>query len=181
MEEYYSNDSLTAYTTDDGILIEEKKKGSLKMLLLIMGMGLLMLVGGFLIGMFGGTIGLAMSPWLIWGSIIVLAVGVIAFVIKMAMNQDPKITVNTTTHTITVRGKIIPFSDIETIVSQEQSMMSKTMVFAFMMIGGKKKSLFSTAIVAPDPKEMTNFISNINDMVQKGKLSDAVLEEMDKI
>ncbi|MCH2226116.1 MAG: hypothetical protein MK066_15210 [Crocinitomicaceae bacterium] len=46
-------------------------------------------------------------------------------------------------------------------------MMGKTMMFAFMMINGKKKSLFSTAIVAPDPKEMIDFISNLHDVVQK--------------
>ena len=67
MEQYYSNDSLTAFKTEDGILIEEKKKGSLKMLLVIMGLGVLMLVGGFLIGLFGGTIGLAMAGKFTWG------------------------------------------------------------------------------------------------------------------
>ncbi|MFK7787595.1 MAG: hypothetical protein AB8B56_20905 [Crocinitomicaceae bacterium] len=180
MEQYYSNDSLTAFNTDDGILIEEKKKGPLKMLLLLLGLSVLIILGGFLIGMFGGTIGLAMAPWLIWGGAIVTAICIIAFILKLVMNQDPKITFNTTTHTVSVRGKNIPFSDIETIVSQEQSMMSKTMVVAFMVINGKKKSLFSTAIVATNPKEMTAFIDNLNDLVQKGKLSDAVVDEMAK-
>ena len=168
MEQYYSNDSFTAFNTEDGILIEEKKKGSLKMLLIILGLGVLMLIGGFVIGLFGGTIGLAMAPWLIWGSALVIAVAVIAFVIKLVMNQDPKIVFNTKNNELSLRGKIIPFSDIESISPQEQPMMGKTMMFAFMMINGKKKSLFSTAILAPDPKEMIDFISNLDDVVQKG-------------
>lgn len=180
MEQYYSNDSLTAFNTEDGILIEEKKKGSLKMLLVIMGLGVLMLIGGFLIGLFGGTIGLAMAPWLIWGAAIVIAIAIIAFVLKMVMNQDPNIIFNTKTKELSMRGKVIPFADIESITSQEQAMMGKTMIVAFMMIHGKKKSLFSTAIVAPNPKEMTAFIANLQDLVQKGNLSDAVVDEMAK-
>ncbi|MDG1332209.1 MAG: hypothetical protein P8P74_07755 [Crocinitomicaceae bacterium] len=178
MEQYYSNDSLTAFNTEYGVLIEEKKKGSLKMLLVILGLGVLMLIGGFVIGIIGGNIGLAMAPWLIWGSALVIAVAVIAFVIKLVVNSDPKITFNTKKHELHLRGKVIPFADIESITNQEQPMMGKTMMFAFMMINGKKKSLFSTAIVAPDPKEMASFIANLNDLVQKGKLSDAVVDEM---
>jgi hypothetical protein len=169
MEQYYSKDSLTAFNTEDGILIEEKKKGSLKMLLVILGLGVLMLVGGFVIGLFGGTIGLAMAPWLIWGAALVIAVAVIAFIIKLVMNQDPKILFNTKKDELSLRGKIIPFAHIESITHQEQPMMGKTMMFAFMMINAKKKSLFSTAIVALNPKEMADFISNLNDVVQKGK------------
>ncbi|MCH2226115.1 MAG: hypothetical protein MK066_15205 [Crocinitomicaceae bacterium] len=119
MEQYYSNDSFTAFKTEDGILIEEKKKGSLKMLLIILGLGVLMLIGGFVIGLFGGTIGLAMAPWLIWGSALVIAVAVIAFVITLVMNRDPKIVFNTKNNELSLRGKIIPFSDIESIAPQE--------------------------------------------------------------
>ena len=150
------------------------------MLLLILGLGVLMLIGGLLIGMFGGTIGFAMAPWLIWGAALVIAIAIIVFILKLVINADPKITFNTQKHELTVRGKVIPFSDITSITSQEQSMMGKTMVFAFMLINGKKKSLFSTAIAVSNPKEMTQFISELNDFIQKGNLSDAVIDEMNK-
>ncbi len=147
------------------------------MLFYILGMGILMLLGGVLLGIFGGNIGRAVGPWLVWGAILVLAVTVIAFIVKLAVNQDPNITFNKNTRELTVRGKVIPFSDITSIVHQEQSMMSKTMVFAFLMINGKKKSLFSTAVVAPKPQEMINFISDLNELVQNGESTDTAEEE----
>lgn len=52
-----------------------------------------------------------------------------------------------------------------------QQMMGRTMTVAFIMTGGKKKSLFSTAIVVPQPKEMEDFINSLNDVVQNGKSS----------
>jgi len=180
MEQYYSNDSLTAYHTEDGILIEEKKKGTLKMLVFILGMGILMFVGGLVLGILGGNIGRAVGPWLVWGGALVVVVGVVAFIIKLAMNQDPKITFNKKTQELTLRGKVIPFSDIVSIDYQEQPIMSKTMMFAFLMINGKKKSLFSTGIATPKPKEMINFISDLSDLVQEKETSKVVEEETAK-
>ena len=168
MEQFFANDSFTAYHTEEGILIEERKKGTLKMLLTILGLGLLMLVGGILITLFGGTIGRGVGPWLFWGALLVLAVGVVAFIIKMAMNQDPKIVLNKHTREIQVRGKLIPFGDVSKIDYQEQTMMSKTMVIAFLIVNGKKKSLFSTAIVAPEPKATISFLNDLNDFIQNG-------------
>lgn len=169
MEQYYSNDSLTAFKTDSGVLIEEKKKGSLKMLLVILGLGMLMLLGGFVLGFFGGNIGLAVAPFMIWGSVLVIAVAVIAFIIKLAVNADPKIIFDTTKNELSLRGKTHSFTNIEQIVHQEQAMIGKTMMFAFLMIGGKKKSLFSTAVVAPNPQEMIDFIAELNKIIQGGK------------
>lgn len=169
MENYYSTDSFTAFKTDNGIIIEEKKKGSLKMLLVIIGLGILMLIGGFVLGLFGGSIGLAMAPFLIWGSALVLVVAVIAFILNMVASSDRKITFDTTTNELTYRKKVVSFNTIEQLSYQEQSMMGRTMVFAFLMIGGKKKSLFSTAIVVPNPKEMIDFIQELNQVIQNGK------------
>ena len=70
------------------------------MVLTILGMGALMLLAGLLIGIFGGTIGRAVGPWLVWGSILVIVVGVVSFIIKLAMNQDPKIVLNKHTQEI---------------------------------------------------------------------------------
>ncbi|MCR9171054.1 MAG: hypothetical protein NXI10_01065 [bacterium] len=177
MEQFYVCDSLTAYSTEDGILIEEKKKGTLKMVLTILLMGVLMLIGGLLIGIFGGTIGMAVGPWLIWGSILVLAVAVISFIIKLAMNQDPKITLNKHTKEVTMRGKVIAFSDISAIDYSEQSMMSKTMVIAFLIVNGKKKSLFSTALVSKNPKETVSFIKDLERFIQNEGHKDASKED----
>ena len=179
MEQYYANDSFTAYHTEDGILIEEKKKASLKMLLMILGLGILMVVGGAAISLLGGTIGRAVGPWLVWGGGLVLVVSIVAFIIKLVINQDPKIVLNRHTREISVRGKVIPFSDISSIEHQEQAMMSKTMFFAFMIINGKKKSLFSTAIVAPKPQDAINFISGLNTFVQSGgESTEAITQEV---
>ncbi|MCJ8290577.1 MAG: hypothetical protein HRT58_12990 [Crocinitomicaceae bacterium] len=169
MEQYYSNDSLTAFTTEDGIYIEEKKKGSLKMLLVILGLGVLFVVGAFIIALVGGTIGRGVAPAFFWGGILIAAVALIAFFVKLAIQSDPKITFNTGNNELSVRGKVFAFSDIEEIAPHMQLMMGRTMIVAFIMTGGKKKSLFSTSIVVSDPKEMEGFISNLNDVVQKGK------------
>lgn len=169
MENYYSNDSLTAFKVENGIVIEEKKKGSLKMLLVILGLGVLMLIGGFVLGLFGGTIGLAVAPFLIWGSALVLLVAIIAFILNMAASSDRTITFDTATNELTYRKKVIPFTTIEQLTYQEQAMMGKTMIFAFLLIGGKKKSLFSTAIVVSNPKEMIDFVQELNQVIQNGK------------
>jgi len=180
MEQYYSNDSLKAYKIEDGVQIEEKKKGTFKMLIVILGLGILVLVAGLIVGVFGSSIGRTVAPWLIWGSLLILAVATISFIIKLALNADPNITFNTTKREVSVRGKVIPFSDIEAIHSQEQPLLGKTMVFAFILIKGKKKSLFSTAIATANPKEMTEFIGSLNDLIQKCNLSDSVVNEMSK-
>lgn len=169
MENYYSNDSLTAFKVENGIVIEEKKKGSLKMLLVILGLGVLLLIGGFVLGLFGGTIGLAVAPFLIWGSALVLVVAIIAFILNMVASSDRTITFDTATNELTYRKKVIPFNTIEHLAYQEQAMMGKTMIFAFLLIGGKKKSLFSTAIVVPNPKEMIDFVQELNQVIQNGK------------
>lgn len=147
------------------------------MLLFILGMGILMLIGGVAFTFFGGNIGRAVGPWLFWGALLVLAVAILAFIIKLAANQDPKIVFDKNKQELTVRGKVIPFSNIASIVHQEQAMMSKTMFFAFMMINGKKKSLFSTAVVAPKPQEMINFIEELSQFVQGNDTREAAKEE----
>ncbi len=169
MEQYYTHDSFIAFKTDNGMVIEEKKKGSIKMLLVIIGLGLLMLVGGFIIGLFGGNIGRIVAPFLIWGAALVLVVAIIAFIIKMVVSSDPKITFDTSSNELTLRGKSIPFENITQLMYQEQAMMGRTMVFAFLMINGKKKSLFSTGIVANDPTSMSQFIQELNDTLQQAK------------
>lgn len=169
MEQYYSNDSLTAFKTETGIHIEERKKGSLKMILLITGLGLAAMIAAFGLGMIGGNIGRIMAPFLFWGGGLILVIGLLGFIIKGAIQGDPKLTIDTTKNELTVRGKIYPFSQVDEIVTQKQDMMGRTMIVAFMMIAGKKKSLFSTAIVVPKPIEMEEFISNLNTIVQDSK------------
>ncbi|XOV66069.1 MAG: hypothetical protein ACFHU9_10575 [Fluviicola sp.] len=167
MELFFENDSVTAFRVEEGILIEEKKKGTLKMLLYILLMGIAMLIGGILLGLFGGTIGRGVGPWLVWGAIIVLGISVIALILKLVINHESKITFDKKTRELRVRGKVIPFSSISSIVHQEQSMMSKTMFFAFLIVNGKKKSLFSTAIVAQKPQQVINFIAELDAFVKE--------------
>lgn len=110
-----------------------------------------------------------MAPFLFWGGGLILVIGLLGFIIKGAIQGDPKLTIDTTKNELTVRGKIYPFSQVDEIVTQKQDMMGRTMIVAFMMIAGKKKSLFSTAIVVPKPIEMEEFISNLNTIVQDSK------------
>ncbi len=170
MEEYYSNDSFTAFKSENGIVIEEKKKGSIKMLVAIIGIGILVLIGGFITGLFGGNIGLAIAPFLIWGSALVLVIALIAFILKLFVSpSNTKITFDTTTNELTLRGKVIPFGDITQLSYQEQAMMGRTMIVAFLIVKGKKKSLFNTGIMTTDPIGMNNFIQELNALIQKEK------------
>ena len=169
MEQYYTNQFLTAYNTEDGIYIEEKQKGSFKMLFVLLGLSLLIVVGGFLIGMFGGNIGRIMAPFLIWGGAIVLTVCILVFILKVIIKFDPKITFDKNKKELGVRGKVFPFDSIEKIEPNLQAMFGKTMCVAFIHTGGKKKSLFSTSIVVPEPRDMEDLINGLNDFVQKSK------------
>lgn len=169
MEHYYSNNSFTAFKTEDGIHIEEIKKGSYKMLLAAIAFALVALIGGFLLGFLGGKIGAIVAPIFIWGSLLIIAISVIAFVLRMLIKTDPKIIFSGSKKEVSVRGKLYAFSTIDEISLIMQNMMGRTMFSVFIKTGGKKKSLFSTAIVVSDSKEMEAFIETLNELVQQGK------------
>ena len=169
MEPIMTNESFTAFSTDSGIVIEEKKKGSVKMVLIIMGVSVLMIVLAFVIGLFGGTVGRIMGFFLFWGGALCFAIALIALIIRTAINADPKITFDSNSGTVTIRGKVIPFSDIEQIAPQLQIVMGRTMVVAMMVIKGKKKSIFSTAIVVKDPADIQDLIAALDQLIQDSK------------
>lgn len=169
MEPLMSHDSFTAFTSETGIHIEEKKKGALKMVLVFMGISILMVILGFILGLFVGDMGRAIGFFFIWGGALIFVISLIAFFLKIAINADPKITFDTTTNTLTLRGKVFPFADIDQIAPQMQLIMGRTMVMAMLIIKGKKKSLFSTGIVVSDPAEMQEFVATLDQLVQTAK------------
>jgi hypothetical protein len=169
MEPIMTHNSFDAFTTDSGIYIEEKKKGSVKMVLIFLGFSLLMIILGFILGFFGGAGGRIVAFFFIWGGGLVFVVALIAFFLKLAINADPKITFDTNSNTLTLRGKVIPFADIEQIGPQMQIIMGRTMVMAMMIIKGKKKSLFSTGIVVTDTRDIEDLIAALDQLVQDSK------------
>lgn len=109
-------DSLTTFKTDSGVLIEEKNKGFLKMLLVILRLGVIMLLGGFILDFFAENIGLTMAPFMIWFS---------ALIISIAVITNPKLIFDTTKNQLCLRIKTHSFTNIEQIFHQEQAMMGK--------------------------------------------------------
>ncbi len=164
-----THNSFTAFSTDSGIVIEEKKKGAMKMMLVILGIAVLMVVFSFALALVGGTIGRPIAPIFFWGGILVFVIAIIALILRTAINTDPKISFDTDSNTVNVRGKIIPFSDIEQISPQLQTVMGRTMVVAMMIIKGKKKSIFSTAIVVTDPSVIKELIAALDQIIQDSK------------
>lgn len=169
MEPIMTHNSFTAFSSDSGIVIEEKRKGAMKMMLVVMGIAVLMVVLAFVFGFVGGAIGRPLAPVFFWGGILIFATAVVAVLLKLAINADPKITFDTTSNTLTLRGKVIPFSDIEQIGPQMQIIMGRTMVMAMMVIKGKKKSVFSTGIVVTDTRDMEDLIAAMNQLIQDSK------------
>ena len=169
MEPIMTHNSFTAFSTESGIVIEEKKKGAMKMMLVVMGFSVLMVVLSFVLALVGGSIGRPIAPIFFWGGILIFATVIVAVLLKLAINADPKITFDTTSNTLSLRGKVIPFADIEQIGPQMQIIMGRTMVMAMMVIKGKKKSLFSTGIVVTDTRDMEDLIAAMNQLIQDSK------------
>lgn len=162
-----SNDSFDATEVPEGLLITEKKKGALKMLLVFVGMSILMILLAILLALTVGntTFVQIIAPVLFWGGILVGLVTVIGVIVKFSQNRDPKILFNKTTSTLYMRGKEIPFTDISRVVFQSQDMLGKTATFIFLMVNDKKKTLFTTSVVTKDVQGMQNLKERIEEMV----------------
>ena len=152
-------------TTEDGFLLTEKGKGPLKMVLIISGLAILAIVLAIPVGVMGGNIGRIFAPILFWGGILIVAVSIIAIILRFAIPRDPKILFNTTTSELHIRGKVIPFSNISDVNVNVQNMMGKNMVVVFLIVNGKKRSLFSTSIVSQDPSAIETMAEELKNLV----------------
>lgn len=147
-----SNDSFEAGEIPDGLVIEEKKKGAVKMLLVLSGIAVVMIGLSLLLALFApdSTLVQFIAPILFWGGSIVAIVSFIAIVMKSVKNSDPVILFNSATSTLTLRGRDIPFNAISNVTHQTQNMMGQTANFIFLTVNGKRTTLFSLSVISKD-------------------------------
>ncbi|MFT5778046.1 MAG: hypothetical protein ACI837_000994 [Crocinitomicaceae bacterium] len=160
-----TTDTFAGVITDDGFLLTEKGNGPMKMVLIFFGLGVVAFIVSIPLAVMGGTIGVIFAPILFWGGILIAAACIIAVTLRFAIKRDPNILFNTKTSELNIRGKVIPFSDISDITTNIQNMMGKTMVVVFLVVNGKKKSLFSTSIVSNNPGAIEDMADELKTLV----------------
>jgi hypothetical protein len=161
-----SNDSFVASTTEDGILITEKRKGPLKMVFIFLGLSMLAILLSFVLVALAGTFGRIIAPFLFWGAILIAVITLIALLLKVIIKIDPIILFNTQLKELYIRGQVIPFAEISDINCQLQRVMGKTAAVVFLIIDGKKKSLFSTSIMTNDPGSIEELADSLSTLVK---------------
>lgn len=169
MELITSNDSFDAYKTDFGYQINEKKNSAKKMSLITIVIGALF-VGISFIDL------LSLSDWewihlvfhgvLLYGGIMLLAVGIILFIAKGVMGGEPISTFNSETKEFTSRGKITPFSHMIDITVQSNEVMGKNLTVILYKRNGKKRGLVPGTLMMKDTSGLQAFVKDLNDMIQ---------------
>ncbi|MFT5778047.1 MAG: hypothetical protein ACI837_000995 [Crocinitomicaceae bacterium] len=161
-----SNDSFVASTENNGILIREKRKGPLKMVLIFLGLSILAIILSLVLAKNGGAFGVIIAPFLFWGAILIAGISLVALILKVVIKIDPTILFNTETKELHIRGKIIPFQDISDVNCQLQNLMGKTAAVVFIVVNGKKKSLFSTSVMTKDPESIEELADALSTLVE---------------
>ena len=175
MEPIY-NDSFTAEFSDEGLRIEEKSKGPLKMLLIFSGISVAAIALSFVLVGLGGLFGRIVGPALFWGGAVVIVISLVAIILKVFVQNDRSIWFDNANSTLHLRGKDIAYSSISDIDFQVQELFGKQGCFVFMRVNGKKKSLFSTSVIVKDPQEIKILTDTIKQMVE-GKPVEAETSE----
>lgn len=167
-----STDSYEASESEDGLHITEKKKGILKMLGIFCGFGLLGVIASFILVFTRIKIAVILAPFVFWGGALIFVVTLISFIVKTLVNSDPHIHFNANTKELNIRGKVIPFSDIESVDTQFQEMLGKIGSFIFLRVNGKKKSVFSTSVVVKDKSGIEDLAERIKSIVNTADTTD---------
>lgn len=168
METLLTNDSFTAYTTDSGILIQEKKSSAKKFGTIIMIAGIVFIGISFL------PLENLTADWIVnifkavfwWGGISMAVMGSILFIVKGIMAGEASSTIDNNKQELTLRGKVIPFSEIREISILSQEVMNRKMTFMMVDHNGKKKSLVAGAIISKDDNALAEFAKGLDALVK---------------
>lgn len=170
MQPIISTDSFDAFTADNGILIKEKKKSAAKFSLFAIAMGVVF-VAISLIDL-SNTVGELIYTIFFyvfrWGGIFIAAIGIVTFLVKGLLAPNATVMIDKEKREINLRGKIIPFAEINSVSMQAQEMFGRQMTAIFLDHQGKKKPLISGPVLSDGNKnvELDQFVSGVNNLVK---------------
>ncbi len=170
MQPIISTDSFDAFTVDNGILINEKKKSAAKFSLFAIAMGVVFVAISFVD--LSNTVGeLIYSIFFYvfrWGGIFIAAIGIVTFLVKGLLAPNATVMIDKEKREINLRGKIIPFAEINSVNMQAQEMFGRQMTAIFLDHQGKKKPLISGPVLSDGNKnvELDQFVSGVNNLVK---------------
>jgi hypothetical protein len=144
-----STDSFDAFSTDYGFLIKEKKKSAKKIGLLMVVMGIVF-IGISLIDLTGIVPGFIYKLFFYvfrWGGIFIIAIGAVTFIVKGLLVSNAEVIVDKGKREVNLRGKIIPFAQINSVTIQTHEVLGKQMTIIILDHQGKKKAFISGSMV----------------------------------
>ncbi len=171
MQQIISTDSFDAFTVDNGILINEKKKSAAKFSLFAIAMGVVFVAISFidLSNTVGELIYTIFFYVFRWGGIFIAAIGIVTFLVKGLLAPNASVMIDKEKREINLRGKIIPFAEINSVSMQApQEMFGRQMTAIFLDHQGKKKPLISGPVLSDGTKnaELDQFVSSVNNLVK---------------
>ena len=137
-----SNNNFEAEGTAFGARIVEKKKGSIRLMVIV----LLGCVAACVVAMVS-----KIGMFIVYAAAIVAVGTLIALVLKLTRKSNPEIIVDAARRELNLRGRVVPFDQITDCYFEEKDWMGKTAVLIWLSIDGKKTSLFSMNMLSDDP------------------------------
>ncbi|NRA13560.1 MAG: hypothetical protein HRT57_16585 [Crocinitomicaceae bacterium] len=169
MESIISIDLFDAYRTEDGILINEKGNSAKKFGMVVVVMGMLFFLIGYFVNVEAyvpGWIAFMFSGVFFYGGIVLFALGVLLFIVKGLLAGTPTTTIYKDKKEINLRGKIVPFSEIDEVSLITTPMpMGKIMNAFLLKQNGKRKALIGGSSFHEDTVALGNFIKEVQAMV----------------
>ena len=168
MTELVSCDSFTAFTTNEGIFIKEKKKSAKKFGALAVAAGIVFVGISFL------PLDNLTYEWImkifyasfLWGGISIIVVGLLVFIAKGLMGGDASTSFDNNKRELTLRGKVIPYAEIDEISAITQDIMKRKMTMLMVVHKGKKKALVGGGVITTDSSSLEKFAKDLHAMVK---------------
>ncbi|MDQ3110797.1 MAG: hypothetical protein M3R17_12965 [Bacteroidota bacterium] len=170
MKSIIVTDSFEAFATDSGFLINEKKKSAKKFGLVAMVAGIIFL-GISLIDLTGSVPAFIYSMFFYvfrWGSISLIVIGAITFIVKGVLMSNATVIVDKEKREVDLRGKLIPFAEINNITIQTQEVLGKKMTIIILDHQGKKKTFISGSLISDGTQvaRIGQFINDVNNLIK---------------
>ena len=163
-----STDSFEAFRTEDGILINEKRKSAKKIGLVVTGVGVAFVTLSFvdLSDMTAKWIYALFFNIFRWGGIVLIVAGLITFILKGLLMSASSVSIDQNKREVELRGKTIPFSEINSVFLQTQPVLGKSMTVILFDHQGKNKAFVAGALLGSNLNELENFVEEVNAIIR---------------
>jgi hypothetical protein len=168
METIFTSDTFDAIKQENGILLKERGKGAKKFGMIAMIAGAVFVAVSFLDLS-------SIVPEIIynfffytfrWGGYILMGIGLVTLILKGYVLKGSSVMIDTSKREINLRGKQIPFGEIDNISIESHEVFGRKMSMLILVQMGKKKALVPGSIVSKDVVELEKFIANLNQLIK---------------